>query len=57
MRKMASIRSIDNIEPITGVTTCGVTPLRWKVVVKKGEFKTNDLVVYLETYFSCTILV
>ena len=49
MRKMASIRSIDNIEPITGADSSEVATVGgWKVVVKKGEFKTNDLVVYLE---------
>lgn len=49
MRKMASIRSIDNIEPITGADSIEVATVGgWKVVVKKGEFKTNDLVVYLE---------
>ena len=49
MRKMASIRSIDNIEPITGADSIDVATVGgWKVVVKKGEFKTNDLVVYLE---------
>ena len=49
MRKMASIRSIDNIEPITNADSIEVATVSgWKVVVKKGEFKTNDLVVYLE---------
>lgn len=49
MRKMASIRSIDNIEPITNADSIEVATVGgWKVVVKKGEFKTNDLVVYLE---------
>lgn len=49
MRKMASIRSIDNIEPITDADSIEVATVGgWKVVVKKGEFKTNDLVVYLE---------
>ena len=49
MRKMASIRIIDNIEPITNADSIEVATVGgWKVVVKKGEFKTNDLVVYLE---------
>ena len=49
MRKMASIRRIDNIKPITDADSIEVATVGgWKVVVKKGEFKTNDLVVYLE---------
>lgn len=49
MRKMASIRTIDSISPIEGADSIELATLGgWKVVVKKDEFKVNDLVVYLE---------
>lgn len=49
MRKMASIRRVDNIVPIPGADAieCAVIG-GWSVVVKKGEFKIGDLAVYLE---------
>lgn len=49
MRKMASIRVIDNVYPIEGADAieCAVVG-GWKVVVKKGEFKAGDLAVYFE---------
>lgn len=49
MRHMASIRKIDNLLPIDGADAieCAVVG-GWKVVVKKGEFKVNDLAVYCE---------
>jgi RNA ligase (TIGR02306 family) len=49
MRKMASIRVIDKIEPIEGADAIEAAVLGgWKVVVKKGEFVIGDLAVYLE---------
>jgi RNA ligase (TIGR02306 family) len=49
MRKLASIRSIDNIDPIVGADAIEVATVGgWKIVVKKGEFAVGDLAVYLE---------
>ena len=49
MRKLASIRRINLIEPIEGADAIEVATVdAWKVVVKKGEFKVNDLAVYFE---------
>jgi RNA ligase (TIGR02306 family) len=49
MRKMASIRVIDKIEPIEGADAIETAVIGgWKVVVKKGEFAIGDLAVYLE---------
>ena len=49
MRKMASIRVIDKIEPIEGADAIEAAVIGgWKVVVKKGEFAIGDLAVYLE---------
>lgn len=49
MRKMASIRRVDNIVPIAGADAieCAVIG-GWSVVVKKDEFKIGDLAVYCE---------
>lgn len=49
MRKLASIRKIDDIRPIVGADSieCAVIG-GWTVVVKKGEFSAGDLAVYLE---------
>jgi RNA ligase (TIGR02306 family) len=49
MRKLASIRNIDNIRPIEGADAieCAVVG-GWTVVVKKGEFAVGDLAVYCE---------
>jgi RNA ligase (TIGR02306 family) len=49
MRKLASIRKIDDIRPIEGADAieCAVVG-GWTVVVKKGEFAAGDLAVYLE---------
>ena len=49
MRKLASIRRIADIQPIEGADAIEVATIDgWKVVVKKGEFKTGDLAVYME---------
>jgi RNA ligase (TIGR02306 family) len=49
MRKMASIRKIDDIRPIDGADAieCAVVG-GWTVVVKKGEFRIGDLAIYCE---------
>jgi RNA ligase (TIGR02306 family) len=49
MRKMATIRRIDAINPIPGADAIEVATVGgWKVVVKKGEYQVNDLAVYCE---------
>lgn len=49
MRKLASIRKIDAINPIEGADAIEVATVGgWKVVVKKGEFAVGDLAVYFE---------
>lgn len=49
MRKMASIQRILDIAPIENADLIEVATVNaWKVVVKKGEFKVGDLVVYCE---------
>ena len=49
MRKLASIRKIDEIRPIEGADAieCAVVG-GWTVVVKKGAFKPGDVGVYFE---------
>jgi RNA ligase (TIGR02306 family) len=49
MRKLVTIRRIDDIYPIPDADKieCAVIG-GWKVVVKKGEFKVNDLALYFE---------
>jgi len=49
MRKLATIRKIDNIRPIPGADAieCAVVG-GWTVVIKKDDFKVGDLAVYLE---------
>lgn len=49
IRKMATIRKIDAINPIAGADAIEVATVGgWKVVVKKGEFTAGDLAVYCE---------
>lgn len=49
MRKMATIRTINSIRPIPDADTIECAQIDgWDVVIKKGEFKPNDLVVYFE---------
>jgi RNA ligase (TIGR02306 family) len=49
MRKLASIRKIDSVDPIAGADAIEVATVGgWKIVVKKGEFAVGDLAVYLE---------
>lgn len=48
-RKLASIRVIDDVEPIDGADAIEVVTLGgWKVVTKKSEFAKGDLCVYFE---------
>ena len=48
-RKMATIRQINEINPINGADAIEVATIDgWKVVIKKGEFKVNDYIVYCE---------
>lgn len=48
-RQLASIQKILKLEPIEGADAIEkATVLGWAVVVKKGEFKVGDLVVYCE---------
>ena len=49
MRKLASIRKIDKIKEHTNADTLELAIIGgWQVVVRKGEFKENDLVVFFE---------
>lgn len=49
MRKLASIRLIDDITPINGADAIEcVTIGGWKCVAKKGEFQRGQLCVYFE---------
>jgi RNA ligase (TIGR02306 family) len=49
MRKLASIQKIRKIEPIPNADRLELAHiLGWKVVIRKGEFKEGDLVVYVE---------
>lgn len=49
MRKLATIRVIDDINSIEGADSIEVATVGgWKVVVKKGEFTAGDKVVYFE---------
>lgn len=49
MRKLASVRSVDDIKPIAGADAieCAIVG-GWKVVVKKNEYKPGDKAVYFE---------
>lgn len=49
MRKLATIRKIDALTPITGADAIECAQVGgWKVVVKKDEYTIGDLVVYIE---------
>jgi len=48
-RKLASIRRIDEIRPIENADLIEIAVVGgWHVIVKKGEFKPNDLACYFE---------
>jgi len=49
MRKLATIRAIDNIVPIEGATAIETAVIGgWTVVVKKDQYKTGDKICYVE---------
>lgn len=49
MRKLASVQIIENLKNIDGADRIEVAQiLGWEVVVKKGDFKVGDKVVYCE---------
>lgn len=49
MRKMATIRKIDALDPIEGADAIEAATIGgWKVVVKKGEFSVGGMAVYCE---------
>ena len=49
MRKLATIRKIDALNPIVGADAIECATVGgWKVVVKKGEYNVGDLAVYCE---------
>lgn len=49
MRKLATIRKIDDIRPIEGADAIEAAIIGgWCVVVKRGEYKVGDLAVYCE---------
>lgn len=49
MRKLASIKRIDKVEPIPGADAIEVAVVGgWKVVVKKGEYTPGQHAIYLE---------
>lgn len=49
MRKLASVQKILSLDPIPGADAIEkATVLGWELVVKKGEFRVGDLVVYCE---------
>ena len=49
MRKLATIRKIDEVRPIEGADAieCAIVG-GWSVVIKKGEYQPGDLAVYCE---------
>lgn len=49
MRKLVTIKTIDAINPIDGADAIEAAMIGgWAVVVKKGEFKSGDYVLYFE---------
>lgn len=49
MRKLASVKRIDNIVPIDNADAIECAYIGgWTVVIKKNEFNINDLVIYCE---------
>lgn len=49
MRKLATIRKIDDIAPIVGADAIEVATVGgWKVVIKRDEYKVGDLAIYCE---------
>lgn len=49
MRKLASVQKIIDITPIPNADSIELAKvLGWQCVVKKGEYKVNDLIIYFE---------
>jgi RNA ligase (TIGR02306 family) len=49
MRKMATIRRVDAVNPIPGADAIEVATVGgWRVVIKKNEYQVGDLAVYCE---------
>ena len=49
MRKLATVQTVLNVEPIPNADAIEVVTVKgWKVVTKKGEFQVGDKVVYFE---------
>ena len=48
-RKLATIRRINDIKPIEGADSieCAIVD-GWTEVIKKGEYKINDVILYCE---------
>lgn len=50
MRKLASIRTISKVDPIKDADAIDVATIDgWRTVIKKGEFKSGDTIVFCET--------
>lgn len=53
-RKLASIQTIDSIEPIEGADKIELTSvLGWQCICKKGDFKVGDKCIYFEIDSIC----
>ena len=49
MRKLVTVRKIDDIQPIDGADSIEVATVGgWKVITKKGQFNVGDLAIYFE---------
>ena len=49
MRKLATIRKVDDIRPIEGADKIELAVVDgWKCVIKKGDFAVGDSVIYCE---------
>lgn len=49
MRKLATVRVVDDVQPIEGADAIEVATVGgWKVVVKKGEFSAGALAIFFE---------
>lgn len=49
MRKLATVQQISELRPIEGADAIEVAKINgWDVVVKKGDFKTDEMVVFCE---------
>lgn len=49
MRRLATVQQISELRPIEGADAIEVARINgWDVVVKKGDFKTDEMVVFCE---------